>query len=333
MIQPIIHTYQLNPKSQRCGQNQLLIHLVALHVLRALHLCASGFILVACTEAGVVRCTDTEQSGYLFIYPDNSEYTLPALSYHFYNMDGRTECLTAACDGRGNFEGRIPAGTYRVIAVNTNAANITFTGLDRCETAMATDQSVSTRSVHSAGLPSVYTVVLGDFDVVPSDTLHHAPLPELLTRHVRIRFLLGPNLLPLVSGIKGTLGGVYPSVRLFSGELHHDNIQNISLATIEFIADSKQQEWSAMVSVFGICDPAYGAAYTSTLNLTLTLTDGREVSAQADLTNQLSEIIDQSGGVIPISLELEMEIEPDEAGFTINIVGWEADGGDEAEIF
>lgn len=311
--------------------------------------------MVCCTEVGVIRCPELEKGGYLSIYPDQSEYTLPALRYYFYNMDGQTACLTYPCDGEGNFEGRIPAGTYRVIAVNPEVENVKFTGMDRYETAMATttklapgmemnavqvegeSRSSTVWSVNEwgralVGPGDVYLVNLGDFEVPDSGVSRYEPVPQLLTRQVRVRFLLGENLLQQVSGIEGSLCGVYPSVKLFGGELCLDEIDGISASTIGFEA-VYQQEWLAVVRVFGLCHPLYGEVYTSILDLTLSFVDGRKASAEVDLTGQLSDIIDRLEGVIPVTLSLELEIEADQAGITVGIMPWDPDGGDDIELF
>lgn len=320
----------------------------------------SVFLMVSCTEVGVIRCPqEPESGGYVQIYPDQETYSLPALAYYFYDMNDPTICLTYPCDGKGNFEGRIPAGTYRVIAVNPEVANVKFTGMDGYATAMATATKLApgtqldavkagqgTRTSQAmtfsgsvaewgealVGPGDVYLVNLGDFEVSESDITCHNPIPQLLTRRVRVRFLLGANLLQQVSGIEGSLCGVYPSVRLFGGEPCLDGVVDISTSTVSFEA-AYQQEWFALVNVFGLCDPVYGETYTSTLDLTLTFEDGRKASGQVDLTNQLSDVIGQTEGVIPVTLSLELEIEVDKAEITVNIRPWESGGYIDIELF
>lgn len=295
------------------------------------------FLWTSCTEMDVITCPSTG-SGYLRIHPDQNTYALPAMRYHFYNRDGLTPVLTRPCDGNGNFEGDLPAGVYRVIAVNTVADKVTFSGMDRYETATVMAAPHSLRNIlpdvqlyHQPG--KVYAVNLGDFTVADRDTLRFAPLPELLIRRIRIRFLLSGQLQGQLSGITGRISGVYPSVRLFGYTPWIPEGVDIAGSSVRFSAMQEELNWTTMLDVFGLCHPDYGRMYTNTLELVLTLNDGRQASSHVDLTGQLSDIIDQSGGVIPLTLSLELAVDAIGADFSVGILPWDPDGGDDIELY
>lgn len=300
--------------------------------------CASVLMIISCTEAAVIRCTIVGAEGYLKIYPDNTEYTLPAMEYHFYNMDGQTECLSLPCDGVGNFEGNIPTGTYKVVANNSDAGGVVFSGMENYETATVcvlpyVDAQV-TRTTQTTLLQQpekVYSVTVDDFDVVPEEVLEHTPVPSLLNKYVRINFTLSEELQARVVGLEGVLQGIYTTVHLFSCEPIDEN--NPLDYGIHFTAQEYDGYWETTSGIFGICNPQYGESYTNILEIWLTLTDGRVIEVESDLTTQLSEIIHQNGGTIPITLTLELVLESTEAGVIVEILPWDSDGSFDIELY
>lgn len=322
--------------------------MVRKHIL-PLYLIAIITVLISCTEVDVVRCPLGEGSGYLRIHPDQSAYVLPGMRYHFYNMDGTTAVFTSPCDGRGNFEGDLPAGVYRVIAMNPAAENVAFSGMDRHHDALVTVNPVNSDPAPASskggeaalygasGLLSqpgkVYALNLGDFTVSDNDTLLFEPVPELLIRRIRIRFLISDQLLPQITGIEGTIGGVYPSVRLFGYEPAFPSGSDIAGHTVGFRAVREDTNWMTLLDVFGLCNPDYGRVYTNTLDLALTLSDGRLAAAQVDLTGQLSDIIEESGGTIPLTLSLELSVDAIGADFQVGILPWDPEGGGDIDLY
>ncbi|NDV84356.1 DUF5119 domain-containing protein [Bacteroides sp. 51] len=292
------------------------------------------FMLISCTEGSVVYCP-ASGSGHLSIYPDQSTYTLPSMRYYFYDMSEYSAPLVYPCDGNGNFEGDLPAGIYRVIAVNPDAEYVSFSGMDRETTAWVTADlafEASRISVLLAQPGKVYAFNLGAFILSSGDELSFEPVPELLLRRVRIRMELSESLRGHVVGIDGVLCGVYPSVRLFGFEPVIADLSDIAGSQVRFRATAEDARWVAYLDVFGLCDPDYGRVYENLLDLVLTLNDGRQANVQADLTGQLSDIIKQSGGTIPLTLSLELTIEADEADFSVSILPWDPDGGDDIDL-
>lgn len=301
-------------------------------------LCLYIFTAISCTEATVTRCTLVTVEGYLKIYPDNTEYVLPAMRYHFYNMDGETAYLSLPCDGVGNFEGSIPTSTYKVLANNLNADGVTFNGLESYETATVTvlphvgTQVVRTNQYTLLQQPNkVYSVIVDDLDVISTEILEHTPVPILLNKYVRIRFNLSNELQTRVVGLEGVLQGIYSTVHLFSCEpIIVDSPLDYG---IHFTAQKYDGYWETTSGVFGIHNPEYGELYTNILGIWLTLAGGRVVEVESDLTTQLSEIMSQNDGVIPVTLTLELVLEYTEAGIVIDILPWDSDGSFDIELY
>lgn len=306
-------------------------------------------LFAACTRAEIyypdngIPTPATE--GYIRIYPDRSQYTLPALQYHFYNTNTDVEYTVLPCDGLGNFEGMLPVGTYRVIATNTTAANVSFSGMQNHETATVTATRMETRSgtlphrmeTHGGTSPhylaqpgSVYSTVLQDLIVSSTDTVHYDPAPALLTRTLNLVFTLMDGLEINVESLTGVLYGVCPSIYLYSHDPLQGDIDAASQA-ISFTTETIGRQSTASLQLFGLYNPDYGQTYTNVLELALTTSDGHEHSFEVDLTTTLSDIIAEYGYELPIKLSLPIEVRQTEIGITGNVIGWIEGGETELE--
>jgi len=290
-------------------------------------------LLTACTEAAIYYPENTVEppangtEGYVRIYPDNSVHTGCALTYHFYNTNTDIEYIVSACDGVGNFEGMLPIGTYRVIATNTDALNVTFSGMQGHTTAAVTATVQPTRSSTLLAQPSdIYSSTIGDLTVSPSDTVRYDPVPVLLTRTLNLVFTLMDGLEVSMESLSGTLYGVYPSVYLYSREPLLEGIDPASQAII-FEAYTTGKESLANLRLFGLYDPAYGETYTSVMELVLVTSDGIHHTFSVDLTETLSEIIAEYGYELPIELSLPITIRQTEIGISAGVSDW-FPGGD-----
>ena len=271
--------------------------------------------ILSCTQADI-QYRDLKR-GLVIIRPDiPAEGTSFTHMYHFYPADGSAP-ITAPCDGQGNFSGLLPAGTYQVIGANTNASGAEFRGMDSYETgtAHATCLKGLTRRLPPTlsgvvDAPSLYQIertVLTNLVVAGNDTIERDPVPAYLTHNVKFTFYLDEHLTPLVSHIAGTLRGVYPSVNLYYQRTLDDAIALSPDISLDFTPHEEPDHWAASLSLFGICDPKYGEAYRNILSIILTLPD-EEAHIRIDLTNELSKIIVENDGHIPIEIPLEFEL-------------------------
>lgn len=291
----------------------------------------AALLLTSCAEAVIYYPGNTVEppatEGYVRIYPDNSVHTGCALTYHFYNTNTNIEYIVSTCDGVGNFEGTLPIGIYRVIATNTSAANVTFSGMEGHETAAVTAAVQPTRSSTLLAQPdNIYSTTIGDLVVSPADTVYYKPTPVLLTHTLNLVFTLMDDLEINMEALSGTLYGVYPSVYLYSCEPLLEGVDPGSQA-ITFEAHTTGKESLASLRLFGLYDPAYGETYTSVMDLVLVTSDGIRHTFEVDLTETLSEIVAEYGYELPIELSLPIEIRQTEIGIDAKVNDW-FEGGD-----
>ena len=314
-----------------------VVYTCKLNNIKTLCLCASVFILTGCTKADVLDPVEEAVLGLVRIYPDCSSYTLPALEYHFYNIDTRQEYITRACDGEGNFEGMLPVGTYRVIAANTTAGNVIFSGMQSHELATVSALPLNTRTEQRQLVANfltqpdeVYSTVMSELTVSRTNTLSYEPSPVLLTRHLRLLFTLQGELMTEVIALNGVLRGVYPSVYLYTFSHTQEGINQAPDMAIGFETEERGNKRQAYISLFGLCDPEYGHVYINQLPLELTMKNGDKQQTMLDLTDVLSDIISQNQGVIPVDVTVPIDIKRVGIGIEGIVTGWINEG--ETEI-
>lgn len=290
------------------------------------------FALASCTKNDISYRDD---AGVLIICPDNSKYTIPPVCYYFYNMDGKTAPIVCQSDSQGNFEGSVPVGNYCVVATNTDAQKVIFTGMDHYETAAVRAESTTgSRAVSDLALLSqpgdVYSIVIGNFSIINKDTLHYEPQPVLLTKNLHFNLVLKDELADEVVGIGGVLRGVYPSIHLYS-QRYEDAFDEILSSAIQFEGIQTPQthgSWGLSLSLFGIADPKGGEAYENTLTLLLTMTDNSVATTNVNMTEELSGIMEGNQGEIPLDVELKIELKKVDIAVVAKVVEWKDNSAD-----
>ena len=298
--------------------------------VRLLLLC---LLLTACTKADIHYPVQPDTDGLVQIYPDQSKFTLSAQVYHFYNADGTTAHITHSCDGRGNFEGRLPIGTYYVLATNSTAAGTDFRGMENHETAVVYDTTLegyipATRSGgnEALGCDSVYSITTRTIEVLGGDTIRREPTPESLTKSVSLIFTITGNLRDGVSDISGRLYGIYPSVHLYYCTLPEADTDKSIQTYISFSTTATEEgkpyiRRTVRFNIFGLCHPENGEVYRNLMPLTVTL-DGVEYDFEIDLTENLSRILDYYQGVIPLEIPLDIELTMDDIYVKGEVKSW-----------
>ena len=261
---------------------------------------------------------------------------LPAMEYRFYAPD---TCLVRADDGAGAFRGRLPADTYRVLAVNADggAANVDFGGLDGYETA-----TVSARGVEppTPGFPyalvdtvgPAFAVRLGKLEVAENGAVGEHPLPELLARRLVLVFTFADGLETEVVSLTGVLPGVFPAVLLSTGRPPEPAPGTVTAVRFGISGEGAQR--TAQVGLLGLYDPGGQQVQDAgLLALTLTLNDGeRKAAVVNDLPALLSAIIAGNGGVFPSPLYMTIGLAPASDGdgnvtITAGIKEWQLNDG------
>ena len=312
------------------------------HPLSLLLVWVALLCLPACTQAEFTLREDNTIQGPVKIYPDMSDYTLPAVHYYFYHINDVVACITRECDGKGNFEGTLPVGTYRVIATNIDAGNVEFSDMGSHRSAKATlSEFTPSRSGHFSRATQtvlaqpgkVYSTIIDELKVTAYGEERHTPSPALLTRQVTLSFTLMDGLEEEVSTISGTLNGVYPSVQLYSCQHSTESAVQSPTMAVLFQTTAEDNIHRARVSLFGLCNPSYGTVYSSVLQLQLDMNDGSTDTTTFDLTDSLSAIIEQNAGTIPIQLQLLIELRKTDVGIEVGVVEWIEGGEDEQDIY
>lgn len=272
--------------------------------------------------------------GNVTITPQTGEGVLPALQYRFYNTDGKTACKVLSCDGKGNFSGKLPLGGYRVIAANTSASGVVFKDMDSHTGASVhlspvVDSRAGLTIVSQPG--KVYTVMVDNVSIAEADNGTHKPVAVSLTKTIEITFTLLNGLGTDVTGIKGVLQGVYPSVSLFTNT-PVSSVEGCANVAVGFESTGADTQRKATITLFGICDPKGGVAYTNILSLTLTMTNGETEELGVDLTTILSDAISGNQNLIPDHLQIPVQLSRTSIGLGATVGNWVVGGESEKEM-
>jgi hypothetical protein len=294
-------------------------------------LIALSIAMFSCTE---YHFSSPSDSFMVRIRPDNShyKYNLSGLEYRFYGTD---TCIIRSGDARGNFEGRLSRGTYRVLATNTNAERATFTGLNTYDGATVGAPAVSGSEDTDPDIPeqwspvdtvdNVYSVYVEELKVSAGGAVEKTPLPVLLTRELVFVFSLSGGLGTGVTSISGTLPGVFPSVRLSTGLPSSESLNQSRRTAVVFSAPATDGKCSARIGLLGLRDPEEGSAYTCNLSLSLLMNGGDKEETEISLTSLFSEIFMKNGGTLPQQLYIYITIAVEASeigGVGGSILGW-----------
>jgi hypothetical protein len=271
----------------------------------------------------------------VLINPQYSGY-LPVVDYHFYNIDGKSETLHfPSTDELGNFKGKLPVGTYRVIATNRfesesgfDAKNtVVFTGwesYDEFIVKAAPDAPDSRGFLSRAGVymlsqpDSVYSIVISEaFVVTQNDTIRRVPAPELLTKRLNLEFTLEAGLEAGLASMTGVLSGIYPGVRLSTFEGVEINKSSDMAVDFETVPGERNRR-RAKILYFGLLDPDDGRVYDNVLELTLKMNDGTIFDdVKVNISEALSEMLKRGGGTIPSQFSIPITVRKTSLGIVL----------------
>jgi hypothetical protein len=282
------------------------------------------------------------------IYPE-SGYRLPDLEYCFYGEDNVLVYRGVGAGGR--FEGGLPIGVYRTIAVNALPADVKYEGMERMETATAraTNLMIATRMggptperpLSRAGQEEAFIYrVVDEFripeDTFEDDTLTLTPASDPLTHRLELVFTMDAGLQDRVATLSGALCGVYPSVNLYTGETSLEEIRRSPGLQLGYTAvpTAVPGRWTASLPVFGLYTPDYGTNYFNVMTVTVKWSDGSAEQVPVDLTEELSKALAHYTDGLPVDVPLVLEIELSLHDITIEgkALPWKEYTGREIEI-
>lgn len=289
--------------------------------------------LHSCTLGSVDYRTD---QGKVIVRPDWSGYDLPAgTRFYFYNMDGVSAPIEAEGSAEG-YTGLLPSGNYKMVAYNTDAAQVEFQSMEKFETAavhaLPNTRRMATRTADVRCIlqpQNLYALTLGKIEVKYLNTTEVSVIPQPLTKTIRLQFSLTGDGVGDSKKISGELCGVYPTLLLATGEPTSESINNCPTTTTAFNVSLTANQGIADIRVFGLLDPEEGSSYTNRLTLSITDKDNKVRNAEVDLSQAISDVIKDNGGTIPVEIpiNIDVEITMKDAVLHVTVQPWKEDTG------
>lgn len=247
--------------------------------------------------------------------------------YLFYREEDGTlyRSFEGVTDG---YKGTLPAGKYRLIVYNTDAVRVGYCGVENYHTAyvfaLPEENGVKAASACIQEPEGVYAIGECEagvtLDVREGETLISAVHPRCLTRRVRLHIEL-ENM--QMEHIEGYLNGVTPSVVLATSEYRPANCA-VAFTTTPQIQGS---EFTAAVHVFDIRAAHQDTPGSNTLDLTLTDGSGESHDTTIDISEAVSEVIENNGGEIPVEIPVKIElILIDNGNLQATVTPWDEGG-------
>ena len=231
---------------------------------------------------------------------------------HCYLYNASTGALVFEQDGvTDRLRASLPAGSYYLVAHNTDAVNVAYRGMDNYRTAevyaveapaKAGGVLSEPQSVFGAG----QCVEFAQLDVRSGDTLAATMSPVPLTHTAKFRFSLS-NLNPIGS-FTGSLTGVTPSVFLSS---LRPNTQSSGALNFRAVPqEASVNVFDAQLSFFHLRSQSSNDPASNELLLALVeAASGAEHSVRLDMTAAIRTIISEHGGELPIEVPIEIKVE------------------------
>lgn len=257
--------------------------------------------------------------------------------FWFYPASGGS--FTRDCPPEG-FVGEVESGSYRVLAVGSDFHGVELTGMESYETATAAVQPVvSTRSdgLQAVGQPDgLCRLPFDAFAAEEGGEVAYRVAPRAVGSTVRLTFTVTER--ERFTSLQGSFQGVYPSVLLSTGAPSEEARTAAAATVTPFSVSLTEDGLRCDVRTLGVLYPAYGEAYTNLLRLIAVSTDGQTLSTQTDLTEELSRAMDANGGLLPLSLSLdvmlEVRFEPEPVmEATATVRGWNHGGSTEGDVW
>ena len=260
--------------------------------------------------------------------------------YLFYNEAG--ELVREESGITERFRGVLPAGKYRLVVHNTDAANVDYRGTERYETAeVFAKENLTWRARAARGSKSSTSFILEPketygigrcrefevIEVVAGGTHQATVCPVLLTRQVKLMFrIVNPDV--TLQSLQGALDGVSPGIFIATGSCN----SLFSCAT-PFVgkAEPGSNDYTAELTVFNLVVEPNDPQITNNVDITLVEQGGTSHDGRFDITEVVDEIVKEHGGEIPVEIpvevEVEVKIEP-LGGLTITVKPWEEGSGE-----
>lgn len=228
------------------------------------------------------------------------------LEFHFYPADGSTPIVESAVPS-GGFEGKLPVGKYKVLAFNSETANVETVDMDSYEKAAVIAKSVVTvRSGENMRLaePGPVYAFRGEIEVVEGALSVYTVMADPLTQDIGMQVTNNTDL-AIVSvrcDFPGIVLGRYLS-RTRDKEPYHQESMGIYPAEAAFNNRIAEIGFRS----FGVFSPAVSGLSETPIVLTLKLDDGRTIETEVA---EFGKLLDEAVGDREFSAGLKLDIEP-----------------------
>lgn len=228
------------------------------------------------------------------LYPDED---LPSgMRLYFYRNDGVTE--TRDCTS-GGYTGMLPAGTYQVLAHNTDATGVAYRNMDTYAGARVYAAS-GTKAVYLSQPLHVYgTGLQGTLTITGEKEASAGITPESFVKKALLKIILTGES-SAVASCSAMMTGVVEAVSVSTGELLEET------GVIAFVLSSGAGGFESAVTFFGRLPGA-----NNELTLVLNFTGGGSQTVTVDITDALKNI---NTAVIPIEVNARIEVSGSVAG-------------------
>ncbi|MDF9829912.1 hypothetical protein M2133_001256 [Parabacteroides sp. PF5-6] len=278
--------------------------------MRKINRCIIGGLLLSiicmasCSKKTPLQDEPEETKGLLYVHPQWVDFEWNHTLYtHLYTTKSALLDLETASTG---YAITAESGVYSLISHNTNISGVQFTDLDNFYQAKATAIRIDqTRTDDKALYPSgnAYRLAVEEVTVKAGEENHIYPHVYPLTRTFVIRFVVTNG--DTFNRIKGALEGVYFAVYLATGlPVGEETDWHIPFET----AINDDNTATATIHLLGLYDPANGLNYENILPVVLEDDDGDTYPTEIDLSEVLTDILDDNGGQIPIDIPVEIEV-------------------------
>jgi len=220
----------------------------------------------------------------------------------FYNSDGTV--IKKACSSTG-FSGTLPAGSYQVLAYNTDVTGVAFRNMEKYTEAQVYVIS-QTKAAYISQPSHVYGIGLSSLTVSPNGSVSQTLKPSAFVKKAFINLNI-PDNLSAVSTCSTSLNGIVSAINIATGLVQSE------YGTILFTPSITATGFTSTVSFFG-----QDSASTNQLDVVLNFVGGGNQTLNVDLTPSLT-------GVIPVNIDISVSIKITgsvQSGFNATLKDW-----------
>ena len=282
---------------------------------------AISAIWIMAVSSCAYRMTDEdwEKNGKVRLLLRRSNSSCPDnMTWYFYPEDSESPLMRTG-DASG-YEGTLPLGRYRVAVCNTGCTGVTLEMEKGYEEACGRAKQLSSlksSSVQIACPASLYGTGLEQIEVVGGETVAKELTPANLVRtlEMNIKVTGGDkgDVVPVV--LSGRLTGVSSRVHIPSGKPLFDTPAFMTFEPEEV----SPGVYASSLSLFGL-SPGEEGEDSVDLSLTMTLSDGKEITSSTDITKEVKEAFTAT---VTTHVILDLVVRYDEiSGLTITLTDW-----------